>query len=60
MEPYYKELLSMARQRWQHHIPETFSLGDSKHLSDLPLGDNRTPLNNKGTPCPAVVIGQGV
>ena len=50
----------MARQRWQHHIPETFSLGDSKHLSDLPLGDNRTPLNNKGTPCPAVVIGQRV
>ena len=49
-------------------LPETFSLGSSKCLLDLPLGDNRILLTGPGiypqiyhrTPCPAVLICKGV
>ena len=45
-------------------FPETFSLGSSKWLLDLPLGDNRTLLAGPGifpqlyyiNSCPAVFI----
>ena len=49
-------------------LPETFSLGNSKYLLDLPLGDNRVLLTGPGiypqiyhrTPSPAVLFCKGV
>ena len=49
-------------------LPKIFSLGGSKYLLDLPLGDNRILLAGPGiypqiyhrTPRPAVLICKGV